>query len=151
MIVMVLIFAALAFLVPNSWVKRFNTVIAPNTIKTSTVFEDSTADLDVALSAGTIKATQRDALKRARAAIQVRRIATAGPMTNEDFANTLKHLREANPQVDREPSPASRQAMNREISRRAARAIPRLKSEDVVRAMDAFDEQYVRAMGIEFK
>ena len=151
MLVMVLIFAGLAFLVPTSWVKRLNTMIEPDQVDTSAVFEPSTAELDAALRAGALPQSQRPALKRARAAIQVRRLSQVGPMTGEELEQGLKHLREGNPQVDREPSLGSRKAMHREVIRRALKAAPRVEEAAALRAMDAFDAQYVRAMGIEFK
>lgn len=145
MLMLVGMFAVLAFMVPSDWVKKLNALIQPKTVAKG-VYSQNTATLDEALASGTVK--DLDALSKHRAEIQLRRLAKAGPMTGDEVRATIKILNQSNKQLDLEPTPGSRAAMREELSKRMAKTLPRFQLATISRVLDTFDTQYQRAMTI---
>lgn len=135
------------FLVPSSCVDRFSGMFAQHPARVQGAFSPEAAKLEQALERGaTLEPEQREALKRARADLQLRQMLKAGPMSGEDVLWAKLELVEGNAQVDREPTQASKLAMRHELVRRMANKLPRLDQARLLELMDEFDARYARAL-----
>ncbi|QDG50654.1 hypothetical protein FIV42_07885 [Persicimonas caeni] len=114
-----------ALMVPIEWVRSVGDFLGEEEQATD-VFSDSVAGVDKALAAGASVEMSDARLAEMRPHLQVRRLATTGPMTHEDVVEATEMMRDFNAQIASQELEGSKEALRNERNRRLAEAFPRL-------------------------
>lgn len=140
-----------AMLVPMDWVRAFSGVFGGGEAREElSAFSPEVVELDERLAEDAplgepwvLKdgAETRERLEEARAYLQLRRLARAGPMTMSEMERAAAVLREFNAEIPRQEAEGSRRALKNERNRRILEAARRLDAEKVASELELLDDQ----------
>lgn len=129
-----------ALMVPIEWVRSVNDLLGEEE-QASDVFSDDIAGVDKALAQGKSVELSNARLAEMRPHLQVRRLASTGPMTHEDVVEATKLMREFNAQIAAQELEGSKDALRNERNRRLAEAFPRLDASKIGPALAELNAQ----------
>lgn len=129
-----------ALMVPIEWVRSVGDFLGEEEQATD-VFSDDIAGVDKALAAGEPVELSDERVAEMRPHLQVRRLASTGPMTHDDVVEATKLMREFNAQIAAQELEGSKDALRKERNRRLAEAFPRLDSSKIGPALAQLNAQ----------
>ncbi len=129
-----------ALMVPIEWVQSVGGIFGEPE-QTTDVFSDDVARVDKALAEGEPVEASDETLAQMRPHLQVRRLATTGPMTHDDVVEATKMMRDFNAQIASQELKGSKEALRNERNRRLAKAFPRLDAAKIDPTLAELREQ----------
>lgn len=137
-------FAALALLVPASFIERVKETFDAEPVTAQASFSQELAALDAALATG--EPIAHEPLRRHRIDLMLRRILSAGPLTGEQLVAIKVRLLQIEEEIARSDDPGQRDAWRAARTRELLRDYPRLSPQKLPEALDTFERQYDAAM-----